>query len=41
MNIKQLVLASVLGFGSFTAVQAADQMHDFDFQEAVNRAVAD
>ncbi|KGT46107.1 MULTISPECIES: excinuclease [Acinetobacter] len=41
MKIKQFVLAAVLGFGGMTTVQSADQMHDFDFQDAVNRAVAE
>ncbi|MFV5490588.1 excinuclease [Acinetobacter sp. ASP199] len=41
MKIKQLALAAVLGLGGIMTAQAADQMHDFDFQNAVKRAVAD
>ncbi|ATO18612.1 excinuclease [Acinetobacter sp. LoGeW2-3] len=41
MKIKQFALVAVLGFGGVLSAQAADNMHDFDFQEAVKRAVDD
>ncbi len=41
MTMKQILCAAVLGFGGMMTAQAADQMHDFDFQDAVKRAVAD
>ncbi len=40
MKLKQLFAASALVLGA-ASVQAADQMHDFNFKEAVDRAVAD
>lgn len=41
MNLKQLALAATLGLGTIMSAQAADTMHDFNFQDAVQRAVAD
>ena len=41
MNIKQFGFTAILGLAAFTSAHAADQMHDFNFQEAVSRAVAD
>lgn len=41
MNIKMIGLAAVLGLAAITSAQAADQVHDFDFKAAVDRAVAD
>lgn len=41
MLMKKLCAAAVLTVSATTAVQAADAMHDFNFKEAVDRAVAD
>lgn len=41
MLMKKLCAAAVLTVSVTTAVQAADAMHDFNFKEAVDRAVAD
>ncbi|MGE8684771.1 MAG: excinuclease [Acinetobacter sp.] len=41
MNIKQFSFVTILGLATFTSAQAADQMHDFNFKQAVDRAVAD
>ena len=41
MNIKQLGFAAILGLATCASAQAADQMHDFNFKQAVDRAVAD
>ncbi len=41
MNIKMIGLAAVLGLAAISSAQAADQVHDFDFKAAVDRAVAD
>lgn len=41
MSIQKLCLAAILSFGGVVSAQAADQMHDFNFKEAVDRAVAD
>lgn len=41
MLAKQFGFAILLGLGSMVAAQAADTVHDFDFNTAVKRAVAD
>lgn len=41
MLMKKLTLTAALCLGGVVSAQAADQMHDFNFQEAVSRAVAD
>lgn len=41
MMIKKLCLATIIGLVGMVSAQAADQMHDFDFRQAVERAVAD
>ena len=41
MFIKKLVLTAVLSLAGVASAQAADEMHDFNFQDAVSRAVAD
>ncbi|WP_353141769.1 excinuclease [Acinetobacter pragensis] len=41
MLLKNMCAAAALVFGGTTAVFAADTMHDFNFKEAVDRAVAD
>ena len=41
MFIKKIALTAALCLGGVVSAQAADQMHDFNFQEAVSRAVAD
>jgi uncharacterized protein YbjQ (UPF0145 family) len=41
MSIQKLCLAAILSLGGVVSAQAADQMHDFNFKEAVDRAVAD
>ena len=41
MLLQKICLATVLAFGGIATVQAADKMHDFNFKEAVDRAVAD
>lgn len=41
MLLKNMCAAAALVFGGMTAVFAADTMHDFNFKEAVDRAVAD
>lgn len=41
MSIKKLCLIAALSFGCVVSAQAADQMHQLNFKEAVDRAVAD
>ena len=41
MNLKHIACAAILGFSSIATVQAADAVHDYDFNAAVQRAVAD
>ena len=41
MLLKKICLITVLGLVGFTSAQAADEAHNFNFKEAVNRAVAD
>lgn len=41
MSFKNICVATVLSLGAMASVQAADKMYDFNFQEAVNCAVAD
>ena len=41
MLLQKICLATELAFGGIATVQAADKMHDFNFKEAVDRAVAD
>ncbi|WP_374664718.1 excinuclease [Acinetobacter sp.] len=41
MLLKNLCAAAVLTVSGTAAVHAADAMHDFNFKEAVDRAVAD
>lgn len=41
MSIKNICMAFALGVSGVASVQAADSMNQFNFQEAVNRAVAD
>lgn len=41
MSFKKAFTVTVLSLCGIASAQAADQMHDFNFQEAVNRAVAD
>lgn len=40
MNIKQMGFAAILGLSSVANVYAADSVHDFNFNEAVQSAVA-
>ena len=40
-SIKKIVIALTLTTTAMTSVHAADTIHQFNFQEAVNRAVAD
>lgn len=41
MLLKQICLVTALGLVGFSSVQAADKVHNFNFKEAVDRAVAD
>ena len=41
MLLKNICAAAVLTLSGMAAVHAADTMHDFNFKEAVDRAVAD
>ena len=41
MLLKNICAAAVLTLSGMVAVHAADTMHDFNFKEAVDRAVAD
>ena len=41
MLIKKLCITAILCFGGVVSAQAADQIHNFNFNEAVDRAVAD
>ncbi|WP_173912438.1 excinuclease [Acinetobacter sp. Marseille-Q1618] len=41
MSIKNICIALTLGLSGMASVQAADSMHQFNFKEAVDRAVAD
>lgn len=41
MTFKQLALAATLCFGTVVSVHAADAVYDYNFKEAVDRAVAD
>lgn len=41
MLLKKICVATILALTGVASVHAADAMHDFDFKEAVNRAVAD
>ncbi|RKG36124.1 excinuclease [Acinetobacter guerrae] len=41
MSLKKQFSLAVLCMGLMGTVQAADQVHDFDFKTAVDRAVAD
>jgi uncharacterized protein YbjQ (UPF0145 family) len=41
MLFKNICAAAVLTLSGMAAVHAADTMHDFNFKEAVDRAVAD
>lgn len=41
MLLKNICTAAVLTLSGMAAVHAADTMHDFNFKEAVDRAVAD
>ncbi|AWL29862.1 excinuclease [Acinetobacter defluvii] len=41
MSIKNICIAFTLGLSGMASVQAADSMHQFNFKEAVDRAVAD
>ncbi len=41
MSFQKLFLIAILSFGGIVSAQAADKMHSFNFNEAVNRAVAD
>ncbi|OTG89321.1 excinuclease [Acinetobacter sp. ANC 3813] len=41
MIFKKICAAALMMAGTMTAVHAADAMHDFNFKEAVDRAVAD
>lgn len=41
MSIKKIALVLALGFTAAMSAQAADTAHDFDFNSAVERAVAD
>ncbi|WP_111858845.1 excinuclease [Acinetobacter sp. CFCC 10889] len=41
MSIKNICMALTLGISGVASVQAADSMNQFNFQEAVARAVAD
>lgn len=41
MSIKQLFLATVLSAGCIASVQAGDNTHNFDFNTAVQSAIAD
>ncbi|QOW45020.1 MULTISPECIES: excinuclease [Acinetobacter] len=41
MSIKNILIALALGVSGIASVQAADSIHQFNFQEAVDRAVAD
>ncbi|RKG39495.1 excinuclease [Acinetobacter rongchengensis] len=40
-SIKKIVIALALTTSSMASVHAADTIHQFNFQDAVNRAVAD
>lgn len=41
MSIKNILIALALGVSGIASVQAVDSIHQFNFQEAVDRAVAD
>ncbi|WP_374571997.1 excinuclease [Acinetobacter sp.] len=41
MSLKKICAAAVLSLGAIASAQAADKMHDFNFKDAVDRAVAD
>lgn len=41
MSLKKICAAAVLALGGITSASAADKMHDFNFKDAVDRAVAD
>lgn len=41
MSIKNICIALTLGLSGMASVQAADSMHQFNFKEAVDRAVAE
>lgn len=41
MSLKKICAAAVLSLGAIASAQAADKMHDFNFKDAVERAVAD
>lgn len=41
MSVKNICIAFTLGLSGMASVQAADSMHQFNFKEAVDRAVAD
>jgi len=41
MSFNNIFAATVFSLCGIASVQAADQMYDFNFQDAVNRAIAD
>lgn len=41
MSIQQICFAGLLSVAGIVSAQAADKMYDYNFKEAVNRAVAD
>lgn len=41
MLLKKIYLAAILGFVGGSSAYAADEAHNFNFREAVDRAVAD
>ncbi|AYA03749.1 excinuclease [Acinetobacter sp. WCHAc010034] len=41
MSLKKICAAAVLALGGIASASAADKMHDFNFKDAVDRAVAD
>lgn len=41
VSLKKALIAASLCFSGAMSAHAADSMHDFDFKEAVDRAVAD
>ena len=41
MSLKKVCMAMVIGLAGITTAQAADDVHNLNFKEAVDRAVAD